>query len=138
MTQYVHDKIRNTYTDVAGRIYTFVQHVKRERKQRPGFAKETEDTPHRSILYKHIDPVTKKKKYLSVAHEWQRYAQEQQRKLASVAGQVIYQRRMIDVEPAFANIKHNLHFTSFHLRGFTGVTNEWRLISLAHNLKKML
>lgn len=93
---------------------------------------------NKSILYESINRATKKKKYLSVAYEWQRYAREQKEKLASPRGEKIYGRRMADVEPAFANIKHNLRFTSFRLRGFTGVRNEWNLISLAHNLKRML
>ena len=138
MTQYAYDKVRNAYTDAVGRVFTFVQHMKRERKQRQGFTKTTDAHPHRSILYKHVDPVTKKKKYLSVAHEWQRYAREQKEKLSTPEGRANYQRRMYDVEPVFGNMKHNLRFISFHLRGFTGVTNEWHLISLAHNLKKML
>ena len=45
---------------------------------------------------------------------------------------------MHDVEGVFANIKKNLRFTSFNLRSFTGVNIEWTLISLAHNLKKIL
>ncbi len=138
MTQYIYDKARNTYTDATGRIFTFLQHLTRGRSRRPGFAKEQDKSQHKSTAYRYVDPVTRKKKYLSVAHEWQRYAREQKEKLATAAGQAIYGRRVCDVEPVFGNIKHNLRFTSFHLRGFTGVTNEWHLISLAHNLKKML
>jgi len=135
MEQYVYDNIRNTYTDVAGRVYTFLQHVARKGKRRRG---QQHADIYRSVLYKHVDLTTKKKKYFSVAHEWQRYARAQKEKLASAVGQAIYRRRMCDVEPVFGNMKHNLGFTSFHLRGFTGVTNEWNLISLAHNLKKIL
>jgi len=74
MAQYFYDNKRNTYTNVMGHVYTFVQHMKRSRKQRAGWKKETNtnEHSHNSILYKHVDPVTKKKKYLCVAHEWQR------------------------------------------------------------------
>jgi len=138
MEQYAYDALRDTYTDAVGRVFTFVQHLKRGRSLRPGFAKKIHADEHKSTVYKHVDPVTKKKKYLSVAHEWQRYARAQKEKLASAVGRAIYGLRMCDVEPVFANIKHNLRFTSFRLRGFTGVRNEWNLISLVHNLKKML
>ena len=124
LTKFVYDKVQDTFTDAIGRLFRFKQRMHRRGNE--------------SIVYEHVDVATKKKKYLSVAHEWQRYTQEQRKKLASPHGKKIYQQRMCDVEPAFANIKHNLRFTSFRLRGFIGVTNEWNLISLAHNLKKMI
>jgi transposase len=124
LTKYLYDTEKDTYADSTGRIFTFKQHMKRH--------------GNNSTVYEHIDVVTKKKKFLSVTHEWQRYAREQREKLGSVLGGAIYRRRMSDVEPAFANIKHNLRFKVFQLRGFAGVTNEWNLISIAHNLKKML
>lgn len=124
LTAYVYDKIRDAYTDGAGRVFEFKQHMNRH--------------GNKSVVYGNINHVTKEKKFLSIALEWQRYAREQRGKLASLQGQKIYGQRMHDVEPAFANIKHNLGFTSFSLRGFEGVRNEWNLISLAHNLRKML
>jgi transposase len=124
VTRYAYDNARDAYTDPVGRLFRFKQRMRRRGND--------------SSVYEHIDTVTRKKKYLSVAHGWQRYAREQKEKLASPRGKKIYRRRICDVEPAFANIKHNLRFTAFRLRGFAGVTNEWNLISIAHNLKKML
>ena len=46
-------------------------------------------------------------------------------------------RRCHDVEPVFAQIKHNKNFKRFNLRGKTKVEIETGLIALAHNLKKM-
>jgi len=45
-------------------------------------------------------------------------------------------QRCFDVEPVFANIKHNHHFKRFMLRGIEKVTVEAGLIALAHNLRK--
>ena len=45
-------------------------------------------------------------------------------------------QRCFDVEPVFANIKHNHHFKRFMLRGIEKVTVETGLIALAHNLRK--
>lgn len=140
LTQYVYDNARDTYTDGMGRIYTFKQRMNRNANERHprGRPKKGSGTQHHtSTVYEYVDMVTKKKKYLSIAHEWQRYAKEHMKKLASLHGKKIYNQRMYDVEPVFANIKHNLRFTSFRLRGFTGVANEWNLISLAHNFKRM-
>lgn len=124
LANYLYDAVKDVYTDVAGRVFAFKQRIKRR--------------GNKSVVYQNIDQVTQKKKFLSIAHEWQRYAREQKEKLSSPQGKELYDQRMYDVEPAFANIKHNLRFTAFRLRGFQGVTNEWNLISLAHNLKKML
>ncbi len=85
MSKYAYDDARDAYTDFSSRLFRFKQHMKRRGND--------------SSVYEHVDDVTKKKKYLSIAHGWQR---------------------------------------AFRLRGFTGVTNEWNLISLAHNLKKIL
>ena len=124
LTTYVYDKATNTHTDAEGRMYRFKQRMDRQ--------------GCKSMVYEHIDAITGKKKYLSIAHEWHRHVRKQKKKFASLQGKEIYKQRMSDVEGAFANIKHNLRFTAFRLRGFTGVANEWNLISLAHNLKKML
>lgn len=63
---------------------------------------------------------------------------KQKKKLSSLRGKQLYEKRMHDVEGAFANIKKNLGFRTFSLRGLAGVTAEWMLISLAHNLKKII
>ena len=46
-------------------------------------------------------------------------------------------RRCHDVEPVFAQIKHNKNFKRFNLRGKVKVEIETGLLALAHNLKKM-
>lgn len=122
LTNYVYDKVANTYTDICGRVFRFKQRM----------------TKRRSIIYEYTDKVTNKKKFLSVAHGWQRFAKEQRDKLATNEGRCIYKQRMHDVESTFGNIKHNLRFNRFRLRGRAGVTTEWNLITLAHNLKKIL
>jgi len=45
-------------------------------------------------------------------------------------------QRCFDVEPVFANIKHNHGFKRFMLRGIEKVTVETGLLALAHNLRK--
>jgi hypothetical protein len=45
-------------------------------------------------------------------------------------------QRCYDVEPVFANIKHNHGFKRFMLRGIHKVTVETGLLALAHNLRK--
>jgi len=58
-------------------------------------------------------------------------------KLASPEGGAIYSRRQILVEPVFDNLKFNLGFTRFSLRGLARVKGEFLLLCPAHNLKKL-
>lgn len=46
-------------------------------------------------------------------------------------------QRCHDVEPVFAELKHNKNFKRFMLRGKTKVEVEIGILSIAHNLKKM-
>lgn len=49
----------------------------------------------------------------------------------------VYARRKIEVETGFADIKGNLAFRRFHLRGLQKVHIEFGLIAIAHNLLKV-
>jgi len=138
LTPYTYDEVKDRYTDPIGHVYTFKQHMRGEKKQRGRPRVTDKDRHYKSTVYEYVDMLTKKKKYLRVSLGWQQHAQEQKEKLASPEGKTIYKQRMHDVESVFANIKHNLRFTSFRLRGLGGVTSEWNLISLAHNFKKIL
>jgi transposase len=58
-------------------------------------------------------------------------------KLDTAEGQQIYARRKTIVEPVLGNIKHNLGFRRFLLRGLKKVRVEFILIALAHNIRKI-
>jgi transposase len=58
-------------------------------------------------------------------------------KLDSDMGKAIYAKRRHIVEPVFAHIKNVLGFTGFHLRGLKKVNAEFKLVAIAHNLKKI-
>ncbi len=49
----------------------------------------------------------------------------------------VYSLRKITVEPVYGNIKQNLGFREFLLRGLNGVKTEMNLVSIAHNLGKI-
>ena len=51
--------------------------------------------------------------------------------------QKIYGLRKITVEPVYGNIKQNLGFREFLLRGLEGVKIEFNLVSIAHKLQKI-
>jgi len=46
-------------------------------------------------------------------------------------------RRAMTVEPVFGNLKENLGFRRFHLRGLAKVKGEFNLMCIAHNINKL-
>lgn len=58
-------------------------------------------------------------------------------KVATAAGQALYARRKVIVEPVFGQIKGARGFRRFSLRGLGKVNGEFRLVCLTHNLLKL-
>jgi hypothetical protein len=58
-------------------------------------------------------------------------------RLKTRAGRAAYALRKQTVEPVFGIIKSVMGFRQFLLRGLDNVTNEWTLVCLAWNLKRM-
>ncbi|SCX31532.1 transposase, partial [Mycolicibacterium fluoranthenivorans] len=58
-------------------------------------------------------------------------------KLSQPENVTLYRKRGVSIEPVFGNIKANLGFRTFSLRGHTGVHSEWRLICTVHNMLKL-
>ena len=65
------------------------------------------------------------------------HEREMKDKLCSEAGRKVYRQRKIMVEPVFGNMKFNLGFGRFLLRGLKKVKGEFMLMCIAHNLKKI-
>ena len=58
-------------------------------------------------------------------------------KLKTPAGRALYALRKQTPEPVFGIIKSALGFRQFSLRGLENVRGEWRLVTMAWNLKRM-
>ena len=58
-------------------------------------------------------------------------------RLKSQEGAALYRQRFKTSEPIFGNIKHNLGFRQFSLRGLIKTRGEFFLITMIHNLKKI-
>lgn len=65
-----------------------------------------------------------------------RLKQKADKRLKSKRGIQKRKQRCFDIEPVFANIKHNHNFKRFMLRGRDKVSIEIGLLALAHNLRK--
>jgi transposase len=69
--------------------------------------------------------------------ELEKYKARMRIRLQSEQGQAMLKRRRQDVEPTFGDIKRNMEFRRFNLRGRLKCELELGIISMAHNLKKM-
>ena len=58
-------------------------------------------------------------------------------KMEQLNSKKVYNLRKMTVEPVFGNLKQNLGFREFLLRGLNGVKTEMNLICIAHNLQKI-
>ncbi|MDF1568856.1 MAG: transposase, partial [Spirochaetaceae bacterium] len=59
------------------------------------------------------------------------------RKFEDEENRNLYRLRKQTVEPVFGIIKHIMGFREFLSRGFKNVENEWALVALAYNLKRL-
>lgn len=69
--------------------------------------------------------------------ELEKYKFRQRLRLQSKEGKAMMKRRREDVEPVFGNLKRNMEFRRFNLRGRWKCELELGLVSIAHNLKKI-
>jgi transposase len=59
------------------------------------------------------------------------------RKLRTKKGRETYSQRKWIAEPVFGQIKRGLGFTQFLLNGIAKMRGEWRMVCMAHNLRKL-
>jgi len=69
-------------------------------------------------------------------HLLEHYKKRARENLLSDKGEKRRRKRTADVEPTFAQLKHNRNFKRFTLKGLEKVKIEFGLHALAHNLKK--
>ena len=70
-------------------------------------------------------------------HPYEKELHQMRQKLDSASGKAIYGKRKYTVEPAFGHIKSIMGVTCFLLRGQQKVRGEFKLIAIAHNLRKI-
>lgn len=135
-----YDMKRDEYTDPDRNIYRFKQHSGSKTKRwrwRPTLQSSSEPSDFKSKVY-NTKTDDGKIHFLSISEWWLSHCKQQDEKLSTQEGKALYQKRCHDVEPVFGNIKRNLKFERFSLRWFQWVQIEWDLITIAHNLKKIM
>ncbi len=95
-------------------------------------AKNCKSCPLRSLCFK-----GKNNRTVERNHRLEYHKQKARELLTSEIGEIRRKQRTADVEPTFAQLKHNRNFKRFTLRGLEKVEIEFGLHALAHNLKKL-
>jgi len=67
----------------------------------------------------------------------QRIGKEKMDKMEEEESKEVYRMRKSTVEPVIGNVKQNLSFREFSLRGLDKAKIELNLVSIAHNLGKI-
>ncbi|WP_041591901.1 transposase, partial [Tetragenococcus halophilus] len=118
----------NAYVHPDGTYYAF-DYIRRQ-KTNTGYVRF-------SHVYRSTDPFYQNgKKSLWINYDYEAHKLKIKEKLSSKEGAKRYGQRKIDVEPAFGQVKANLGFTRFSVRGQSKVENETQLIFMANNLRK--
>jgi len=74
---------------------------------------------------------------IQVNEKLENYKQQARENLGTETGIRLKKQRSIEIESCFGDIKHNMGFRRFHLRGMKKVKTEITLIAMAHNLRKI-
>ena len=74
---------------------------------------------------------------MQLSFELRRYRQQAKENLLSEQGLALRQQRGVEVESTFGDIKQNMGFRRFLLRGLKKVEIEWGLVCIAHNMRKL-
>ena len=74
---------------------------------------------------------------IQVSFKLRAYQQQARENLLSEQGIELRKKRAVDVETPFGNIKQNMGYRRFLLRGLKKVEIEWGLVCMAHNMRKL-
>jgi transposase len=80
---------------------------------------------------------TEQERTIHVNQQLDYHKQQARANLTSEKGLLLRKTRCIEIESCFGDIKHNMGFRRFHLRGKKKVKTEVGLVSMAHNLRKI-
>ena len=80
---------------------------------------------------------TGENRLIKVNEKLDTYKRQARENLNSQTGSILRKQRSIEIESCFGDIKHNMGFRRFHLRGLKKVETEFCLVAMAHNLRKL-
>lgn len=131
---YIYHDHNNTFEDLEWNVYRFKQNISKAEWWLQWKKLSSKDV--KSKIY--VSEIVWVKKYIHINHDRHNLAKRNDERLYSQSWKAIYKKRSWCVEAVFWNIKANFWFEKFRLRWFEWVQIERNLISLAHNLKKLI
>jgi transposase len=131
-SDFTYHRDEDYYQCPAGVRLTFLRHHKyRNRKERIYQSLGCHGCPLLDLCLPKKNKDSRRRIYRS---EQEEYAERMRDKLKTDDAKERLQRRAMTVEPVFGNIKENLGFRGFSLRGLIQVKGEFILMCIAHNL----
>ena len=138
---FYYDPISDTYSCPNDQLLTF-QRIYNQTNKRTG-----QKTEHREyacadcsdcVFYKECCKSEKgSNRTISVNPKLEDHKVKARTILKSEQGRILRRKRSIEIESCFGDIKHNMGFRRFHVRGLNKVKTEISLIAMAHNLRKI-
>jgi transposase len=130
---FVYDEKRDCYICVEGQQLTF-SHLQKRKDKEPLRIYRCRSCP----ACQFFGCCTTDNNGRSISrHPYEKELRQMRQKLDSESGKAIYGKRKYAVEPPFGHIKSIMGFTCFLLRGKPKVTGEFKLVCIAHNLRKI-
>jgi len=133
-----YDEPTDTFTCPAGQLlaYRYTGHEQSDN----GYPIETrhyEATECHACPFKPECTRAEGNRHLRMSFRLRRFRQQAKTNLLSEQGQKLRVQRNVEVETFFGQVKHNMRFRRFHLRGLEKVKTEWGLVCIAHNMRKL-
>ncbi len=76
-------------------------------------------------------------RHMRVSFRLRHFREQAKANLLSEQGKTLRIRRNVEVETFFGQVKQNMHFRRFSLRGLEKVKTEWGLVCIAQNMRKL-
>jgi len=131
--EFVYEKQSDSFRCPAGERLNY----HRARRRKGIYSRIYRGSPEVCGVCQFRDSCTKRMVRELQVSEYYKYEQAMKAKLDTASGRFTYDQRKCLVEPVFGNIKFNLGFVRYALRGLNKVSGEFLLICIAHNLKKL-
>jgi transposase len=126
-----YNRDKDTFTCPEGKILVFKANQKKDGiKSRIYVGQECSDCRER------LECKRASVRYIKVT-EVDGIIERMREKLLTEEGKQRYNKRLSTAEPVFGNLKKNLGYRDFQLRGLEKVRGEFQLMCIAHNIKKI-
>lgn len=134
-SDFIYDKKKNDYVCPTGEKMIFERRYKRKKAEGQTYKGEC---CNECKYVKGCLPENNKSGFRRIHRDDREdYAERMLEKMRTEYGKKKMKQRAVSVEPVFGNIKSNLGFRRFILKGFKAVQGEFNLMCIAHNINKM-